>query len=105
VVVICGDTAAFFRELDELRTEGQRLVGVLDPELLWLSHQHEPWRPQVGSISERDSEASRPGDDRLVGWPACPVCSFHRRSPAFPAASSNRSLLATSMIANVCIST
>src|SRR4051812_10953060 len=45
VVVNCGDTAVFFRELDELRTEGQRLVGVLDPELLWLSHQPQPWRP------------------------------------------------------------
>jgi N-acyl homoserine lactone hydrolase len=47
-VVICGDTAVFFGELDEPRTEGQRLVRALDPELVWLSHAHEPWRPQVG---------------------------------------------------------
>ena len=26
-------------------TEGQRLVRALDPELVWLSHEHEPWRP------------------------------------------------------------
>ena len=32
----------------EPRDEGQRLVRALDPELVWLSHQHEPWRPQVG---------------------------------------------------------
>jgi N-acyl homoserine lactone hydrolase len=46
-VVIGGDTAVFFSELDEPRTEGQRLVRALDPELVWLSHQHEPWRPQA----------------------------------------------------------
>jgi N-acyl homoserine lactone hydrolase len=32
----------------EPRTEGQRLVRAIDPELVWLSHEHEPWRPQVG---------------------------------------------------------
>jgi N-acyl homoserine lactone hydrolase len=47
-VVIAGDTAVFFGELDEPRTEGQRLVRALDPELVWLAHQHEPWRPQAG---------------------------------------------------------
>jgi N-acyl homoserine lactone hydrolase len=45
-VVIAGDTAVFFGDLDEPRTEGQRLVRALDPELVWLSHQHEPWRPE-----------------------------------------------------------
>ena len=44
-VVICGDTAVFFAELDEPSTEGQRLVRALDPEEVWLSHEHEPWRP------------------------------------------------------------
>ena len=47
-VVIAGDTAVFFGELDEPRTEGQRLVRALDPEEVWLSHEHQPWRPQVG---------------------------------------------------------
>jgi N-acyl homoserine lactone hydrolase len=46
-VVIGGDMAVFFPELDEPRTEGQRLVRALDPEEVWLSHTHEPWRPQV----------------------------------------------------------
>ncbi len=46
--VIGGDMAVFFGELDEPRDEGQRLVRALDPELVWLSHTHEPWRPSVG---------------------------------------------------------
>ena len=46
-VVIAGDTAVFFDELDTPRTEGQRLVRALEPELVWLSHEHEPWRPQA----------------------------------------------------------
>ncbi len=45
-VVIAGDTAVSFPELDEPRTEGQRLVRALDPAEVWLSHEHEPWRPQ-----------------------------------------------------------
>jgi N-acyl homoserine lactone hydrolase len=44
-VVLSGDTAVFFGDLDEPRTEGQRLVRALDPEVVWLAHQHEPWRP------------------------------------------------------------
>jgi N-acyl homoserine lactone hydrolase len=44
-VVIAGDTAVFFDELDQPRTEGQRLVRALDPAEVWLSHAHEPWRP------------------------------------------------------------
>jgi N-acyl homoserine lactone hydrolase len=46
-VVIAGDTAVFFAELDEPRTEGQRLVRALDAAEVWLSHEHKPWRPQV----------------------------------------------------------
>ena len=44
-VVIAGDTAVFFDELDHPRTEGQRLIRALAPDEVWLSHQHEPWRP------------------------------------------------------------
>src|SRR5690349_13106812 len=51
-VVVIGDTAVFFGELDEPGTEGQRLVRALDPELVWLSHEHEPWRPQDAGTSE-----------------------------------------------------
>jgi N-acyl homoserine lactone hydrolase len=45
-VVIAGDTAVFPEELDQPRTEGQRLIRALDPVLVWLSHQDEPWRPR-----------------------------------------------------------
>ena len=44
-VVIAGDTAVFHGELDEPRTEGQRLVRALDPAEVWLAHEHQPWRP------------------------------------------------------------
>ena len=39
--------AVWFGELDEPHTEGQRLVRALDPELVWLAHEHEPWRPRT----------------------------------------------------------
>ena len=45
--VIGGDMAVYFAELDEPRDEGQQLVRALDPELVWLAHTHEPWRPPV----------------------------------------------------------
>lgn len=44
-VVVGGDMAVFFDELDEPRNEGQRLVRALDPEAVWLTHEHVPWRP------------------------------------------------------------
>ena len=44
-IVIAGDTAVFLDELDHPRTEGQRLVRALDPAEVWLSHEHQPWRP------------------------------------------------------------
>jgi N-acyl homoserine lactone hydrolase len=43
--IICGDVAVWFGELDEPETEGQRLIHELKPELVWLAHAHEPWRP------------------------------------------------------------
>jgi N-acyl homoserine lactone hydrolase len=56
-VVICGDTAVFFGDLDEPQTEGQRLVRDLDPEAVWLSHQHEPWRPPGRHADSDGAEA------------------------------------------------
>ena len=44
-VVVGGDVAVWFGELDEPHTEGQLRVRALDPELVWLAHEHEPWRP------------------------------------------------------------
>jgi len=46
-IVIGGDVAVWFGELDEPQTEGQQLVRGLDPELVWLAHEHEPWRPRT----------------------------------------------------------
>ena len=45
-VVVGGDVAVWFGELDEPHTEGQLRVRALDPELVWLAHEHEPWRPR-----------------------------------------------------------
>jgi N-acyl homoserine lactone hydrolase len=42
-VVIAGDTAVWFGELDEPTTEGQRLIRALDPHQVWLAHADEPW--------------------------------------------------------------
>lgn len=44
-VVVGGDVAVWFGELDEPSSEGQRRVRALDPELVWLTHVREPWRP------------------------------------------------------------
>ncbi len=46
-VVVGGDVAVWFGELDEPHTEGQLLVHALGPELVWLAHEHEPWRPHA----------------------------------------------------------
>src|SRR5438093_1101606 len=49
-VVVGGDVAGRFGELDEPRTEGQLRVCALEPELVWLAHEHEPWRPRDSSL-------------------------------------------------------
>src|SRR5438034_1111952 len=46
-VVVGGDVAVWFGGLDEPHTEGQLRVRALDPELVWLAHEHEPWRPRT----------------------------------------------------------
>jgi N-acyl homoserine lactone hydrolase len=56
-VVIAGDVAVWFGELDQPQTEGQRLVRALDPELVWLAHVNEPWRPPP---SDAETLARRP---------------------------------------------
>jgi N-acyl homoserine lactone hydrolase len=47
LVVVAGDAAVWFGELDEPQTEGQLLIRGLDPEMVWLAHTHEPWRPRA----------------------------------------------------------
>jgi N-acyl homoserine lactone hydrolase len=46
-VVVAGDVAVWSGELDEPHTEGQLLIHELDPEMVWLAHEHEPWRPRT----------------------------------------------------------
>ena len=46
-VVVAGDVAVWFGELEEPHTEGQHLVRALDPEPVWLAHDHEPWRSRT----------------------------------------------------------
>jgi N-acyl homoserine lactone hydrolase len=45
-VVVGGDVAVWFGELEEPSTEGQLKVLALEPELVWLAHEHKPWRPR-----------------------------------------------------------
>src|SRR3954449_5326528 len=42
-----GDTAGCLAEPDEPQTEGQLVIRGLDPEMVWLAHAHEPWRPRT----------------------------------------------------------
>lgn len=44
-IIVGGDVAVWFGELEEPQTEGQLKVIALDPELVWLTHVDEPWRP------------------------------------------------------------
>jgi N-acyl homoserine lactone hydrolase len=44
-IVVGGDVAVWHGEFDEPPTEGRQRVLALDPELVWLAHEHEPWRP------------------------------------------------------------
>ena len=46
-LVIAGDTAVWFGELDEPTTEGQKLITTLRPDAVWLSHEHLVWKPST----------------------------------------------------------
>ncbi|MGW3943856.1 N-acyl homoserine lactonase family protein [Streptomyces phaeochromogenes] len=63
-VVICGDAAVWFGELDEPRTEGQQRIRALDPEKVWLAHEHEPWRPGVSHTENQGPAEPRDGQGR-----------------------------------------
>lgn len=45
-IVVGGDVAVWFGELDEPQSEGQLRVHAMNPELVWLTHEREPWRPR-----------------------------------------------------------
>ncbi len=44
-IIVGGDVAVWFGELDEPETEGQMKVVALNPREVWLAHVAEPWRP------------------------------------------------------------
>jgi len=44
-VVIAGDTAVWFGELDEPTNDAQHQVLALNPTAVWPAHANEPWRP------------------------------------------------------------
>jgi N-acyl homoserine lactone hydrolase len=70
-VVVGGDVAVWFGELDEPHTEGQLRVLALDPELVWLAHEHEPWRPRtVRGITWVPRKANAEAD-ALASTPPC----------------------------------
>ncbi|MEN9562394.1 MAG: hypothetical protein RIR73_638 [Chloroflexota bacterium] len=43
-IIVGGDVAVWFGELDEPHTEGQLRVIDLNPEMVWLTHEHQPWQ-------------------------------------------------------------
>ncbi|PTE08171.1 MBL fold metallo-hydrolase [Mesorhizobium helmanticense] len=43
-IVVGGDVAVWLGELDEPSSEGQLRVHALDPEVVWLTHEHQPWQ-------------------------------------------------------------
>lgn len=51
-VVIAGDAAVWFGELDDPQTPGQRLIRALNPQRVWLSHEHRPWSPDAANGQE-----------------------------------------------------
>jgi N-acyl homoserine lactone hydrolase len=55
-VVIAGDAAVWFGELDEPQTEGQRIIRALEHEMVWLAHTHEPWREKRPRASDSGNE-------------------------------------------------
>src|SRR3954452_16170956 len=46
-VVVAGDLAVTFDELDEPQTDGQKVGRALARGLYCLAHSHEPWRPRA----------------------------------------------------------
>src|SRR5919112_250251 len=45
-VIVGGDVAVWHGAVDLPPTEGPLRVLSLDPELVWLTHEQEPWRPR-----------------------------------------------------------
>lgn len=45
-IIVGGDVAVWFGELEEPQTEGQLKVLALNPQQVWLTHVDEPWQPK-----------------------------------------------------------
>lgn len=43
-IIVGGDVAVWFGELDQPTSNGQLLVRALNPKLVWLTHENEAWR-------------------------------------------------------------
>jgi len=63
-VVIAGDAAVWFGQLDEPEDDGQRRILALEPSAVWLSHTHEPWRPPGLQIPAQVTVTPRTVDSR-----------------------------------------
>ncbi|RLV56364.1 MBL fold metallo-hydrolase [Aeromicrobium phragmitis] len=46
--IVAGDVAVWSGELNDPQTEGQRAVRALNPDRVWLAHEHEPWTGPPG---------------------------------------------------------
>jgi N-acyl homoserine lactone hydrolase len=46
-IIVGGDVAVWFGEMEEGDTPGQVLVRAMDPEMVWLAHVREPWRARA----------------------------------------------------------
>jgi N-acyl homoserine lactone hydrolase len=45
-IIVGGDVAVWFGELEEPQSEGQLKVLALNPQQVWITHVDEPWRPE-----------------------------------------------------------
>jgi N-acyl homoserine lactone hydrolase len=66
-VVVGGDVAVWFGELDEPHTEGQLLVRALDPELVWLAHDARAVAASSGADLPSDGGDGVLRGDRQIG--------------------------------------
>jgi N-acyl homoserine lactone hydrolase len=65
-LIVGGDVAVRFSELDNPQTDGQLPVRALGPELVWLTHEHEPWRP-AGRTAKRARASGSGGEPANSG--------------------------------------
>lgn len=48
-IIVGGDVVVWWGELEEPeKSEGQLRMLALEPEVVWITHEHEPWRPGSG---------------------------------------------------------